>query len=62
MHAKHTAKSTAFILVFIYAFSYVGTPKENGLALTLGLFFIRVKNKMFIRERGIPLSLNLPHF
>ena len=37
LHGKHTAKSTAFILVFIDAFSYAGTPKENGLALTLGL-------------------------
>ena len=31
LHAKRTAKSSAFILVFLYAFSYVGTPKENGL-------------------------------
>ena len=28
VYAKHTAKSTAFINVFIHAFSYVGTPKE----------------------------------
>ena len=37
LYAKHTAKSTAFILVFIYAFSYVGTPKENGLRIAPSL-------------------------
>lgn len=29
--AISVVKSTAFILVFLFAFSYAGTPKENGL-------------------------------
>lgn len=62
LHAKHTAKSTAFILVFIYAFSYVGTPKENGLALTLGLFFIRVKNKLFNERKRYTFKFEFTAF
>jgi hypothetical protein len=46
MHCDNTAKSgvisvvksTSFIHVFIYAFSYAGTSKENGLNIDIELF------------------------